>query len=178
MGVRNFYMVSTATSLVFIFRYLFCWLTLNGHEYSMRNHCIKFAYHMITFFLLVFTWVCNLHRIGTLVLGLHICGEILDTWLRERDLMCFGMKIFDSANLLFLVFSVITRLIIFPFIIYNTLVDMPSIPMFPATGYYVFNSLLIMLLCLHMSYILKCKTYWIEDRYVFYVIKEYVFNAL
>ena len=35
-----------------------------------------FVHHMITLLLLSLSWVCNLHRVGSLVLVVHDCADI------------------------------------------------------------------------------------------------------
>nr|CAD7573744.1 unnamed protein product [Timema californicum] len=45
-----------------------------------------FIHHIATISLMAFSWVCNLHRIGTLVLVIHDCADIfLEFW---RLLVC------------------------------------------------------------------------------------------
>lgn len=36
-----------------------------------------FIHHMITLLLMALSWVCNLHRVGSLVLVVHDCADIL-----------------------------------------------------------------------------------------------------
>lgn len=60
-------------------------------------------------------------------------------------------KLCDCIFALFTALWIITRLGFFPRIIYSSSVEAPRIlPMFPA--YYIFNSLLCMLLCLHVAW--------------------------
>lgn len=45
-----------------------------------------FIHHVVTLLLLALSWVCNLHRVGSLVLVVHDCADIfLDvSWWRRR----------------------------------------------------------------------------------------------
>lgn len=57
----------------------------------------------------------------------------------------------DTIFAVFTVVWIITRLVLYPRIIYSSSVEAPSIlPMFPA--YYIFNTLLILLLVLHIGW--------------------------
>lgn len=64
-------------------------------------------------------------------------------------------KVCDTIFAIFTVVWIVTRLMLYPRIIYSSSVEAPQIlPMFPA--YYIFNTLLILLLVLHI-----CWTYLI-----------------
>ncbi|KAI8117872.1 Ceramide synthase 6 [Lucilia cuprina] len=107
-----------------------------------------FIHHMVTLLLMSLSWICNLHRVGSLVLVIHDCADI---FLEAAKLTKYAnyQKLCDIIFGIFTVIWIITRLGFYPRIIYSTSVEAPSIlPMFPA--YYIFNSLLIMLLVLHI----------------------------
>ncbi|KAK7867400.1 hypothetical protein R5R35_003830 [Gryllus longicercus] len=108
-----------------------------------------FVHHIATICLLSFSWVCNLHRIGTLVLLTHDCA---DTFLEAAKLAKYAnyQLLCDFLFVIFTVLWILTRLGVYPFwIIYSTTIDAPQIvALFPA--YYIFNSLLILLLLLHI----------------------------
>lgn len=109
-----------------------------------------FVHHILTLLLLSFSWVCNLHRLGSLVLIIHDCADI---FLEAAKLTKYAnyQKLCDIIFAIFTVIWIITRLGIFPRCIYNAVVEAPRIlPIFPA--YYFFNSLLILLLCLHIAW--------------------------
>lgn len=113
-----------------------------------------FVHHMITIVLIALSWVCNLHRVGSLVLLVHDCADI---FLEAAKITKYAQyqKVCDTIFAVFTVVWIITRLVLYPRIIYSTSVEAPSIlPMFPA--YYIFNTLLILLLVLHV-----CWTYLI-----------------
>ncbi|XP_059224190.1 ceramide synthase 5 [Stomoxys calcitrans] len=107
-----------------------------------------FIHHMVTLLLMSLSWICNLHRVGSLVLVIHDCADI---FLEAAKLTKYAkyQKLCDTIFAIFTVVWIITRLGFYPRIIYSTSIEAPKIlPMFPA--YYIFNSLLIMLLLLHI----------------------------
>ncbi|XP_050353367.1 ceramide synthase 5 isoform X1 [Nymphalis io] len=108
-----------------------------------------FVHHIATITLLSFSWVCNLYRIGTLVLLLHDCGEIFLDAAKASKYANY-QKLCDAIFAVFTVLWIVTRLGIYPFyIIWSTSIRAPMLlPMFAA--YYFFNSLLFLLLILHM----------------------------
>lgn len=109
-----------------------------------------FIHHIITLMLLSFSWVCNLHRVGSLVLVIHDCADI---FLEAAKITKYAnyQKLCDGIFALFTVIWIVSRLGFYPRIIYSSSVEAPQIlPMFPA--YYIFNSLLILLLCLHIAW--------------------------
>lgn len=110
-----------------------------------------FVHHIATIVLMSFSWVGNLTRIGSLVLLVHDCADIL---LEAAKMAKYAnyQKLCDFIFVIFTILWIITRLGVYPFwIIYSTCITAPRIvPMFPA--YYIFNSLLILLLFLHMMW--------------------------
>lgn len=108
-----------------------------------------FIHHIATIVLMCFSWVGNLTRIGTLVLLVHDCADIL---LEAAKMAKYAnyQKLCDCIFVVFTILWIVTRVGVFPFwIIYSTSVKAPKIvPMFPA--YYIFNFLLFLLLFLHM----------------------------
>ncbi|KAF9413888.1 hypothetical protein HW555_008038 [Spodoptera exigua] len=108
-----------------------------------------FVHHIATILLLSFSWVCNLHRIGTLVLLVHDCADIFLDAAKAAKYANY-QRLCDSIFAVFTVLWIISRLVVYPFyIIWSTSIRAPMLlPMFPA--YYIFNSLLCLLLGLHM----------------------------
>lgn len=109
-----------------------------------------FLHHCVTLLLLSLSWVCNLHRVGSLVLIVHDCADI---FLEAAKITKYAnyQKLCDCIFAFFTIIWIITRLGFYPRIIYSSSVEAPRIlPMFPA--YYIFNSLLILLLCLHVAW--------------------------
>ncbi|GJQ85321.1 hypothetical protein Trydic_g10565 [Trypoxylus dichotomus] len=108
-----------------------------------------FVHHIATIILMSFSWICNLIRIGTLVLVTHDCADI---FLEAAKMAKYSgyQKICDTIFAIFTVLWIVTRLGVFPFwIIHNTSIVTPTLlPVFPA--YYIFNSLLLLLLILHV----------------------------
>ncbi|KYM97789.1 LAG1 longevity assurance like protein 5 [Cyphomyrmex costatus] len=107
-----------------------------------------FIHHIATIALMCFSWVGNLTRIGSLVLLVHDSADIL---LEAAKLTKYAnyQRLCDCIFAAFTILWIVTRMGVYPFwIIYNTSIEAPKIvPMFFA--YYIFNSLLILLLFLH-----------------------------
>lgn len=107
-----------------------------------------FVHHVLTLLLISFSWVCNLYRAGALVLIIHDCGDI---FLEAAKMTKYAnyQKLCDSIFAFFTVVWLVTRMGVYPRFIYSTSVEAPNIlPMFPA--YYFFNTLLVLLLLLHI----------------------------
>uniref|UniRef100_A0A182FA92 Uncharacterized protein n=1 Tax=Anopheles albimanus TaxID=7167 RepID=A0A182FA92_ANOAL len=141
-----YYMISMA----------FYWSLTASQFYDVKRKDFwqMFAHHMITILLMALSWVCNLHRVGSLVLLVHDCADI---FLESAKLTKYAQyqKVCDTIFAIFTVVWIVTRLILYPRVIYSSSVEAPQIlPMFPA--YYIFNTLLILLLVLHI-----CWTYLI-----------------
>ncbi|XP_016986995.1 ceramide synthase 6 [Drosophila rhopaloa] len=128
----------------------FYW-SLTGTQFfdvKRKDFWQMFIHHMVTLLLMSLSWVCNLHRVGSLVLVVHDCGDI---FLEAAKLTKYAnfQKLCDAIFAIFTVVWIVTRLGFYPRIIYSSSVEAPRIlPMFPA--YYIFNSLLLMLLVLHV----------------------------
>lgn len=109
-----------------------------------------FIHHVLTLVLISLSWICNLHRVGSLVLLVHDCADIL---LEAAKALKYSgpQKACDAVFGLFTILWLVTRLGLYPRIIYSTSVEAPLIlPMYPV--YYIFNSLLIALLLLHLMW--------------------------
>ncbi|XP_030021916.1 ceramide synthase 6 isoform X2 [Manduca sexta] len=136
-----YYMISSA----------FYWSLTISQFWDVRRKDFwqMFVHHIATIALLSFSWVCNLHRIGTLVLLLHDCADIFLEAAKATKYANY-QKLCDFLFAVFTILWILTRNLIYPFyIIWSTSVRAPMLlPMFPA--YYIFNSLLCLLLALHM----------------------------
>lgn len=106
-------------------------------------------HHVATIILITFSWYTNYIRAGTLVMAVHDASDYL---LELAKIFNYaGWK--NACNNLFVVFSVIfmiTRLIIFPFWILRCTIIYPLDIYPPFFGYYFFNSMMIVLQCLHI----------------------------
>jgi ceramide synthetase len=118
-------------------------------DHQRRDFWQMFVHHLTTICLLGFSWTCNLTRIGTLVLIIHDCA---DAFLEIAKMTKYAEleKLCDVLFGLFTIVWIITRLGIYPvYILNSTLIEAPKIvPMFAA--YYIFNTLLTILLVLHI----------------------------
>jgi hypothetical protein len=124
-----------------------------------------FIHHIVTILLLVFSWACNFHRIGTLVLAIH---DIADVPLEGAKLAkyCRKQRLADLVFAILTVTWIYTRCYLLPTrVIYYTLYRaLDVIQFFPA--YYIFNGLLCILQLLHFVWT------WIIIQIVFYALKN------
>ncbi|XP_063832943.1 ceramide synthase 5-like [Ostrinia nubilalis] len=129
----------------------FYWSLMISQFWDVRRKDFwqMFVHHVATIALLSFSWVCNLHRIGTLVLWCHDLPDIFVESVKAAKYAKY-QKLCDALFLVLIVSWLATRVGIFPFyIIRSTLIRAPQlVPMFPA--YYIFNTLLVLLQLLHV----------------------------
>ncbi|XP_067281004.1 ceramide synthase 2a [Pseudorasbora parva] len=109
----------------------------------------QIVHHVATILLISFSWVVNYIRAGTLIMLVHDASDYL---LESAKMFNYaGWR--KACNYIFIVFAVsfiITRLIIFPFWIIRCTWVYPVTIYRPFFGYYFFNGLLFVLLCLHI----------------------------
>ncbi|XP_048367153.1 ceramide synthase 2 isoform X2 [Sphaerodactylus townsendi] len=137
-------------------------------DVKRKDFTEQIIHHVATIVLITFSWFTNYIRAGTLVMALHDSSDHL---LESAKMFNYaGWK--DTCNNLFIVFSVvffISRLIIFPFWILRCTIIYP-LDLYPAFfGYYFFNSMMIVLQCLHMFwayYILRMAQKFITGKMV------------
>jgi len=143
--------VTTGIWWYYMMSLMFYWSLFVSQFFDVRRKDFwqMFVHHIATIILMSFSWVTNLHRVGSLVLIVHDCADI---FLEAAKMAKYSgyQKVCDVIFAIFTVLWIITRLGVYPFwIIYSTSIEAPKIvPMFPA--YYIFNGLLILLLILHI----------------------------
>jgi sphingoid base N-palmitoyltransferase len=105
-----------------------------------------FLHHIVTVPLIAFSWVCNIHRIGSLIM---ISLDAAEFFLESAKSFKYT-KQKKFSNIGFIIFTIvwiITRLIVFPKLFYITTFE-THLPAYPA--YYFLNSLLLILLILNI----------------------------
>lgn len=132
-----YYMISLA----------FYWsLTLSQFVDNKRKDFWQmFVHHVLTLMLISLSWVCNIHRVGSLILLVHDCADVLVEAAKSLKYA----KLQKACDIMFGLFTlawIVTRLMMFPRIIYACLFQTLQ-PFYPV--YFFFNSLLVMLLMLH-----------------------------
>lgn len=57
----------------------FYWSLAVSHFFDVKHKDFwqMFIHHIATIVLMDFSWVCNMHRIGSLVLVIHDCADVL-----------------------------------------------------------------------------------------------------
>ncbi|XP_034732806.1 ceramide synthase 2 isoform X3 [Etheostoma cragini] len=117
----------------------------------------QIIHHLATLVLLSFSWCVNYIRIGTLVMVVHDASDVLLEFAKLSNYAKWE-KTCQSLFVLFAMVFMVTRLIIFPlWLIHCTWVY--PIQHYPAFfGYYFFNVMLVVLLCLHIfwAYLILC----------------------
>lgn len=104
-----------------------------------------FIHHFFTLLLIAFSWVCNIHRVGSLILVVHDCADVLLEAAKSLNYAKL-QKACDIVFGLFTIAWIVTRLMMFPRIIYACMFQTLQ-PSFPV--YFCFNALLVGLLILH-----------------------------
>ncbi|XP_017777253.1 PREDICTED: ceramide synthase 6 [Nicrophorus vespilloides] len=135
----------------YMFSMAFYWSLCASQFFDVKRKDFwqMFVHHIATIVLMCLSWICNLSRIGTLVLLVHDCADI---FLEAAKMAKYAgyQKVCDIIFAIFTVLWIVTRLGFYPlWIIKNTSIEAPTlVPMFPA--YYIFNGLLVLLLVLHV----------------------------
>jgi hypothetical protein len=73
-----------------------------------------FLHHIVTIFLMVFSYICNFVRVGSVILLLH---DSADYWLELAKMATYARfkNLCDASFIIFAIVWLITRLILFPF---------------------------------------------------------------
>lgn len=104
-----------------------------------------FIHHVLALLLIGLSWVCNIHRVGSLILVVHDCADVP---LEAAKSLNYA-KLQKPCDIVFGFFTIVwivTRLMMFPRIIYACIFQTMQ-PSFPV--YFFFNALLVGLLFLH-----------------------------
>ncbi|XP_076093935.1 ceramide synthase 2-like isoform X1 [Mytilus galloprovincialis] len=120
-------------------------------DHKRKDFTEMVTHHVVTIFLVFFSWVTNFVRIGTLVLCVH---DAVDYFLAGGKIGTY-MKSDTLATILFVMFLLVwiaSRLIIFPFfVIYSASVESRIIQgVAESSTYMFFNGLLYILQVLHI----------------------------
>ena len=109
----------------------------------------QIIHHLATIFLIVFSYVSNFVRIGSLVMAIHDISDIL-----LEAAKCFNyagyMETSSVAFALFAIIFIVTRIILFPYVILHTTWVKSMQFADPYPGYYFFNLMLFILQLLHV----------------------------
>uniref|UniRef100_A0A8C5GN74 Ceramide synthase 2-like n=1 Tax=Gouania willdenowi TaxID=441366 RepID=A0A8C5GN74_GOUWI len=126
-----------------------CLLFSVAFDVKRKDFKEQIIHHLATLMLLSFSWCVNYIRIGTLVMLVHDASDVL---LESAKLFNYA-KWEKTCKTIFVVFAIVfmvTRLIIFPFWLIHCTWVYPVLYYPPFFGYYFFNGMLMVLLCLHM----------------------------
>lgn len=134
----------------YMFSMAFYWSLMVSQFFDIRHKdfWLMFIHHLVTLLLLALSWICNFHRVGALVLVIH---DFADIFLDATKMAKYAnyQRLCDVLSGVFTVSWLVTRLGFYPRVIYSTTIEAPRIIAVP-TAYYVFNGMLILLLCIHI----------------------------
>ncbi|KAK8568167.1 hypothetical protein V6N13_106100 [Hibiscus sabdariffa] len=134
--------------------YIYSIAALLTWETRRKDFAVMMSHHVITVMLIGYSYITSFFRIGSIILALHDASDVFLEAAKvfkysERELgasVCFG---------LFAISWLLLRLIFFPFWVIKTssydvreFLDL-SKP-YPTSLYYVFNTMLLMLLVFHV----------------------------
>lgn len=142
--------IDTDIWFYYMFSMAFYWSLMVSQFFDIKHNdfWLMFVHHVATLLLLTLSWICNFHRVGALVLVIHDCADI---FLDATKIAKYAnyQKLCDTLSAVFTIAWLVTRLGFYPRVIYSTTIEAPRIIDAPM-AYYVFNSMLILLLCIHI----------------------------
>jgi len=129
--------------------FYFSLLASQFSDVKRKDFWQMFLHHIVTLTLLIMSLLCNFSRIGSLVLLLH---DTADPWLEMAKMGSYAKlkKICDPVFAGFALVWLISRLIVYPYVIlYTTTFEIHEhISSFPS--YYVFSTMLQVLQIMHV----------------------------
>uniref|UniRef100_A0A0S7EIP0 CERS6 n=1 Tax=Poeciliopsis prolifica TaxID=188132 RepID=A0A0S7EIP0_9TELE len=131
-----------------MFKNTFCRCLILPWQLSLQDFLIMFLHHVAAISLIVFSYVNNMARVGTLVMCLHDAADVLI----EAAKMANYAKCQILCNLLFAMFAILfitSRLGVYPIWILNTTLFESWEIVGPYPSWWVFNLLLVLLQLLH-----------------------------
>lgn len=115
-----------------------------------KDFWLMFVHHFLTMAFISFSWVTNLHRVGSLILLVHECG-IIPLSLMKCSKYANRQGICDVFYIIFTVVWIVSRLGFFPLIAYiSTKEALRIAPIFHA--YTIIHFTLYVLLTLHLMW--------------------------
>ncbi|XP_022746184.1 LAG1 longevity assurance homolog 2-like isoform X1 [Durio zibethinus] len=141
--------------------YIYSIAALLTWETRRKDFAVMMSHHVITVILIGYSYITSFFRIGSIILALHDASDVFLEAAKvfkysERELgasLCFG---------LFAISWLLLRLIFFPFWViksssYHIREFLNLSQSYPTSLYYVFNTMLLMLLVFHVYWwILIC----------------------
>lgn len=115
-------------------------------ERKRKDFWQMFTHHMCTVLLTSFAWICNIHRVACMIMVVHYCADVFLELAKTLNYAKIE-RACDAVFGFFTIVWIITRLMIFPRIIYACMFETYQ-PQFPA--YFFFNVLLVGLLIMHI----------------------------
>ncbi|XP_015892880.3 ceramide synthase LOH2 isoform X1 [Ziziphus jujuba] len=134
--------------------YIYSIAALLAWETRRKDFSVMMSHHVITVFLIGYSYITRFFRIGTIILALHDASDVL---MEAAKVFKYAEKEL-AASVIFGCFAIswfILRLVFFPFWVIKAtsydLIGFLNLPeAYPTSLYYVFNTLLLMLLVFHI----------------------------
>jgi len=142
--------------LYYIYQLAFYWHTLYAHlviEVKRSDYWALLVHHVVTIWLIYFSYTMRFERIGLLVL---VCHDTNDVFFEFGKTLLYMPKVPERyPNVLFggiMISWIVTRLGLFPmYVIYSAMVESIHYTPPEIQGYYwAFNGCLLFLLCLNI----------------------------
>ncbi|KAI4367302.1 hypothetical protein MLD38_023054 [Melastoma candidum] len=134
--------------------YIYSILALLTWETRRKDFSVMMSHHVITVFLIGYSYVTRFFRIGSVILALH---DASDVFLEAAKIFKYSGNEFGASVLfgLFAVSWVLLRLVFFPFWVirassYHFIEHVPLTESYNVLRYYLFNTLLLSLLVFHV----------------------------
>jgi len=119
------------------------------YDVKRKDFTEQIIHHAATIILIVFSYAANFVRAGCIVMAIH---DISDVFLEIAKCFVYAKYevLADNLFTIFAVVFIISRLIVFPYmVLYTTMVK--SMWLYPPyAGYYFLNGMLLVLQCLHI----------------------------
>lgn len=132
--------------LYYLFSITINWTQFVSHFFDIKrkDFWIMFIHHVIALLLLIMSWICNFHRVGSLVI---VTLDFAECFLEAAKMAKYTKhhKLCNGIFVLFIIAWFATRLGFYLHIVYSAVYDIANnFPTFPA--YYVLSSMLIVVL--------------------------------
>ncbi|KAJ4756956.1 LAG1 longevity assurance 2 [Rhynchospora pubera] len=134
--------------------YIYSIGALVAWETRRKDFSVMMSHHIVTTFLITYSYLTRFFRIGMIILALH---DTSDVFLEVAKLFKYSEREV-AASVCFGLFAIswfLLRLIYFPFWIirtssYECVEALKDLEKFPTMFYYIFNTMLLTLLVFHM----------------------------
>eukprot|EP00741_Cyanophora_paradoxa_P024469 tig00022075_g23626.t1 len=143
--LRHFY-------LVYLAFYTHCWAHLL-YTPRKKDFRVMLIHHVATVGVVLISWMFRLFKVGAAIMSIHDVGDIFLYGTKAFFYVHGRCAITEGGFAVFAISFFLTRILVFPKVVYATLVDIHHyLPVNPREffRYYLANAALITLQCLHV----------------------------